>query len=298
MNEEIVVPGGESPKKLENFLKKRFPIGYVRKLFRKNGVRLNGQRPKPDAVVCPGDRLQLYVPFEKPLKAPTKGISAPQTIFEDAKLIVLDKPAGLAVHEGKNILKRDTLLGILEARYERAAVVPRLVHRIDQDTSGLLVVAKDQQTAKELESRFEEGRVDKEYLALVVGRLPQSEGRIDFPFPGREGKAVRALTRFRIAKRFSDTTLVRVTIETGRMHQIRLHFARLGYPVVLGDQYGDFTFNRTFRKAYALKRQFLHAAKISLEYAGKKRIWTAPLADDLKRAMAALERGSARRNIF
>jgi 23S rRNA pseudouridine955/2504/2580 synthase len=298
VNEEIVVPGGESPKKLENFLKKRFPIGYVRKLFRKNGVRLNGQRPKPDAIVRPGDRLQLYVPFEKPLKAPTRGTSAPQTIFEDAKLIVLDKPAGLAVHEGKNILKRDTLLGILEARYERAGVVPRLVHRIDQDTSGLLVVAKDQQTAKELESRFEEGRVDKEYLALVVGRLPQSEGRIDFPLPGREGKAVRALTRFRIAKRFSDTTLVRVTIETGRMHQIRLHFARLGYPVVLDDQYGDFTFNRAFRKAYALKRQFLHAAKISLEYAGKKRIWTVPLADDLKRAMAALERGSARRNLF
>jgi 23S rRNA pseudouridine955/2504/2580 synthase len=295
VNEEIVVPCGESPKKLENFLKKRFPIGYVRKLFRKNGVRLNGQRSKPDAIVRPGDRLQLYVPFEK---APTKSTSVPQTIFEDAKLIVLDKPAGLAVHEGKNILKRDTLLGILEARYESEGVLPRLVHRLDQDTSGLLVVAKDQQTAKELESRFEEGRVDKEYLALVIGRLAQSDGRIDFPLPGREGKAVRALTRFSTVKRFSATTLVRVTIETGRMHQIRLHFARLGYPVVLDDRYGDFTFNRAFRKAYALKRQFLHAAKISLEYAGKKRIWTAPLADDLKRTIAALERGSARRNPF
>src|SRR5207245_11026721 len=166
-----------------------------------------------------------------------------------------------------------------------------------QDTSGLLVVAKDQRTAKETESRFEEGRVDKEYLALVVGRLPQSEGRIDFPLPGREGKAVHALTRFRIAKRFSDTTLVRVTIETGRMHQIRLHFARLGYPVVLDDQYGDFTFNRTFRRAYALKRQFLHEAKNSLESAGKKRIGPARLADELKMEMVARERSSASRNI-
>ena len=93
------------------------------------------------------------------------------------------------------------------------------------------------------------GRVEKEYLCLLVGRLQQNEGTIDLSLPGREGKPVRALTRFKVAKRFSETTLVRANIATGRMHQIRLHFARYGHPVVMDDQHGDFSFNKKFRKA-------------------------------------------------
>ena len=295
MNQEIVLPAGETPKKVENFLKKRFPIGYVRKLFRKNGVRLNGQRTKRDAVVRPGDRLELYIPFEAQLQRATASGWELETIFEDAKLLVLNKPAGLAVHEAREILRRDTILGMLESRYRPQGVVPRLVHRLDKETSGLLVVAKDAETAKELETRFEEATVDKEYVCLVAGRIPQSEGTIDFPLPGREGKAVGAVTRFRIAKRFSDTTLLRVNIATGRMHQIRLHFAQLGYPVVMDAQHGDFSFNKAFRKTYGLKRQFLHAAKIVLQYRGKNRTWLAALPKDLKRCLESLEAISARR---
>jgi 23S rRNA pseudouridine955/2504/2580 synthase len=288
MSQEIVLPIDEASKSLENFLKKRFPIGYVRKLFRKNGVRLNGQKTKPDAIVGPGDRLQLYVPFEQQLKAAKKRVGDLETVFEDARLLILNKPAGLAVHEGKETPKRDSVLGILESRY-RGELVPKLIHRLDKDTSGLLLVGKDYATAKELERRFEEGTIDKEYLCLVVGRLPQKHGMIDFRLPGRDGKPVRALTRFKIEKRFSATTLVRVQLETGRMHQIRLHFAKLGYPVVMDDQHGDFSFNRRFRKAYGLRRQFLHAAQIGLEYGGKKRTWSASPPEDLKRTIAALE---------
>jgi 23S rRNA pseudouridine955/2504/2580 synthase len=295
VNQEIVLPAGETPKKVENFLKKRFPIGYVRKLFRKNGVRLNGQRTKRDAVVRPGDRLELYIPFEAQLQRATASGWELEMIFEDAKLLVLNKPAGLAVHEAREILRRDTILGMLESRYRPQGVVPRLVHRLDKETSGLLVVAKDAETAKELETRFEEATVDKEYVCLVAGRIPQSEGTIDFPLPGREGKAVGAVTRFRIAKRFSDTTLLRVNIATGRMHQIRLHFAQLGYPVVMDAQHGDFSFNKAFRKTYGLKRQFLHAAKIVLQYRGKNRTWLAALPKDLKRCLESLEAISARR---
>jgi 23S rRNA pseudouridine955/2504/2580 synthase len=90
-------------------------------------------------------------------------------------------------------------------------------------------------------------------------------------------------------KRFSETTLLRVHIDTGRMHQIRLHFAKLGYPVVMDEQHGDFYFNRRFRKTFGLKRQFLHASKISLDHRGKQRIWTAPLPTDLDEALKALE---------
>jgi 23S rRNA pseudouridine955/2504/2580 synthase len=287
---EIVLPAGETPKKLAKFLTKNFPIGYVRKVFRKNGVRINGQRAKSDDLIRAGDRIQLYIPFEPDaaVAKPVKSFPKMDVLFEDDALLVIDKPAGLAVHEGRTVSKRDSVLGILETQYRDRGIKPRLVHRLDKDTSGLLLVAKNQQTASELESGFETGQVDKEYLCLVVGRLQTNEGKIDFPLPGRDGKPVRALTRFRVIKRFFEVTLVRVAIETGRLHQIRLHFAKLGYPVVMDDQHGDFGFNKRFRKAFGLKRQFLHAEKLRLNYAAKLREWTAPLAKDLDETLRAL----------
>ena len=287
---EIVLRGSEAPKKLENFLKKHFPIGYVRKVFRKNGVRINGRRAESDDVIRAGDRIQLYIPFAPEAPTARRGQFRPKidVVFEDDSLLVINKPAGLAVHEGKTVRKQESLLGILEGQYRDRGIKPQLVHRLDRDTSGLLLVAKNQQAATELASSFETGKVDKEYLCLVVGRLQTNEGEIDFPLPGRDGRPVRALTRFRVVKRFSGVTLVRVAIETGRLHQIRLHFAKLGYPVVTDDQHGDFGFNKRFRKEFALKRQFLHAEKLRLNYAGKQREWTAPLAKDLEKALQAL----------
>ena len=123
----------------------------------------------------------------------------------------------------------------------------------------------------------------------MAGRLPSNEGKIDLPLPGREGRLVRALTRFRVVKRFAETSFARVVIETGRLHQIRLHFAKLGYPVVLDDQHGDFGFNKRFQKQYGLKRQFLHAEKLRTEYAGKAREWAAPLPEDLQEVLRRLE---------
>ena len=288
--QEIILPAGETPRKLENFLKKQFPIGYVRKVFRKNGVRINGQRAKSDDLIHAGDRIQLYIPFEADAPAPNPVECFPKidTVFEDDGLLVINKPAGLAVHEGKTVSKRESVLGILERQYRDRGIKPQLVHRLDKDTSGLLLIAKNQQTAAELESCFETGKVDKEYLCLVAGRLQTNGGKLDFPLPGRDGKPVRALTRFRTVKRFSETTLVRVAIETGRLHQIRIHFAKLGYPVVMDDQHGDFGFNKRFRKEFGLKRQFLHAEKLKLNYAGRPREWTAQLAKDLDKALQAL----------
>jgi len=288
---EIVLRAGETPKKLENFLKKNFPIGYVRKVFRKNGVRINGQRANSDDLIRAGDRIQLYIPFEADAAAkPIKTFPKIDVVFEDDSLLAINKPAGLAVHEGRTVSKRYSLLGILETQYRDRGIKPQLVHRLDKNTSGLLVVAKNQQTASELESCFETGKVDKEYLCLVVGRLQMNEGKIDFSLRGRDDKPVRALTRFRVIKRFAEVTLVRVAIETGRLHQIRLHFAKLGYPVVMDDQHGDFGFNKRFRKEFGLKRQFLHAEKLKLNYAGKPREWTAPLAKDLDNTLRVLSR--------
>ena len=291
MPEEIVLAADETPKKLENFLKKRFPIGYVRKLFRKSGLRLNGKHPKPDDVIRAGDRILFYIPFETgaPPPRPGESVARIEIIVEDDSLLVINKPAGLAVQEGRTVTKRDSVLGILESHYRENGITPKLVHRLDKDTSGLLLVAKEQKTADQLESLFETRQVGKAYLCLLAGRLPRNEGTIDLPLPGRDGIPVRAVTRFEIKKRFSDTTLARVRIETGRMHQIRLHFAKLGYPVVMDDQHGDFAFNKRFRKEYGLKRQFLHASSLTLDYGGKKRTWTAPLPKDLAATLRALE---------
>lgn len=280
---EIALPNNETVKKLENFLKKQFPIGYVRKLFRKNSVRLNGRRAKPEDLVRAGDRIQLYIDFEKPAETfkPRPALTKLDIIYEDNALLVLNKRASIAVHEGKTVSKKESVLGILAAQYRDRGIKPQLVHRLDKDTSGLLLVAKNPESAKELESCFETGAVEKEYLCLLVGRLPNNEGKIDFPLPGRGGNPVRALTRYRVVKKFSEVTLVRAAIETGRLHQIRLHFAKLGYPVVMDDQHGDFGFNKRFRKAYGLKRQFLHAEILKIKTKGKLLEWTVPLATDL-----------------
>ena len=294
--EEISLVTGESAKSLENFLKKRFPIGYVRKLFRKNGVRLNGRRCKPDDLIGPRDRVQLYIAFKKKLPSGARDSSSQPRLeitFEDDGIIVINKPAGVAVHEGKELLKRHSILGMLEARYGAQGIAPSLAHRLDRNTSGVLLAAKNQETLKQLEETFANGRVEKEYLCLLVGRLQQNEGTLDFPLPGRMGKPVRALTRFRVAKRFSETTLVRANIATGRMHQIRLHFARYGHPVVMDDQHGDFSFNKRFRKECGLHRQFLHASTVALEYRGKKRIWTVPLPADLSKALEFIASNNA-----
>ena len=287
---EILLAASETPKKLENFLKNKFPIGYVRKVFRKNRIRVNGQRAKPDDLIRAGDRIQLYIPFERKTEtaeSPRSGRKV-DVVFEDESLIIINKPAGIAVHEGRTVSKGESVLGILDTQYHDRGIKPQLVHRLDKDTSGLLLAAKNPTTASELESSFETGKVKKEYLCLVVGRLPNNEGTVDLPLPGRDGKPVRALTRFRVVKRFSEVTLIRVAIETGRLHQIRLHFAKLGHPVVMDDQHGDFGFNKRFRKDYGLKRQFLHAEKLKLNYGGKPREWTGPLATDLEETLRML----------
>jgi 23S rRNA pseudouridine955/2504/2580 synthase len=291
VNQDIVVPAAETDKKLQTFLKSRFPIGYVRKLFRKNGLRVNGKRSKPEDLVRAGDRIRLYIPFENTIRHSDAPPVAPRfsVIYEDSKLLVINKPSGIAVHEGKHVLKRHSVIGVLERTYREQGVTPQLVHRLDRDTSGVLLIAKDEVTAGELEAIFAAGKeAQKEYLCLVAGRLQDNQGRIDLALPGREGVPVRAITRFKVLDRFAQTTLACVNIETGRMHQIRLHFAAIGYPVMLDDQHGDFNFNKQFSKKYGLRRQFLHASRLEIKLDSKKHVWSAPTPPDLQKVIDAL----------
>jgi 23S rRNA pseudouridine955/2504/2580 synthase len=291
--QEIIVAAAQDGRKLEGYLAERFPVSYVRKSFRKNAVRLNGRRAEELDIVHSGDRIELFLPVESAgahRTKPSAAGAAIEVLFENSELLVINKPAGLAVHEAQNIPKNRTLLGLLESRFQRAPFKPLLVHRLDKETSGVLLVAKSPEVARQLESRFEMAAVKKEYLCLVAGRLPQPNGTIEFPLPGREGKPVRAITHYRVQKRFSETTLVHARIETGRMHQIRLHFARVGYPVVMDSRHGAFAFNKSFRKRTGLKRQFLHAARVALNLGGKNFSWEAPLPVDLQETLRILER--------
>ena len=291
MIQELVCPQDEAPKTAENFLKKRFPIGYVRKVFRKNAVKLNGNRCKPKDITRAGDTLRLLIPFDsRPHKPPSKEAPdiALEVVFENQDLLVINKPAGLAVHEGKSVTAHNSVLGVLQARQALTGAPPKLVHRLDKETSGLLLVAKNDRAAAELQLQFETGSVDKEYLALVVGRMRPRAGKIDLPLPGRDGNPAAALTFYRVEQEFDGTALLRVRIKTGRMHQIRLHLAGIGHPVVLDSRHGDFAFNKTFRKLHGLKRQFLHACSISLTYKGVKWSWAAPLPNDLRQTLTTL----------
>jgi RluA family pseudouridine synthase len=288
--QSIKIPQSQTGKTIERFLARNFPIGYVRKLFRKRGVRLNGKRARAQDILHAGDLIELFLLFEPEPHRPASTVTDRhlQVLYQNNDVLVLNKPPGIAVHEAKSITREQTVLGRLEARYRDAPFTPRLVHRLDKDTSGLLLVAKNDATAADLESQFESARIDKEYVCLVVGQPIRSSGTIDSPLPGRDGKPARAMTHYRIVERFVDTSLLRVTIETGRMHQIRLHLAQLGHPVVLDSRHGDFKFNRSFRKATGLKRQFLHAARMRLTYKGERFVWTAPLPNDLQRTLHAL----------
>src|SRR5262245_47753536 len=128
--QEIVVPVGIATTNLANFLKKSFPIGYIRKLFRKNGVRLNGRRGHPTDPIEASDRIQLYIPFESPNSKPARSLAPNdiEIIYEDESLLVLDKPAGLAVHEGRTVSRRDSLAGFIERKYREQKFRPLLAH--------------------------------------------------------------------------------------------------------------------------------------------------------------------------
>jgi RluA family pseudouridine synthase len=214
----------------------------------------------------------------------------PPSLHEGDDLLILAKPAGLATHGGGSVPLRSTLLGRLQDHFQGTPTTPWLVHRLDRDTSGCIVVALTEKAKTEMEELFYAGTVKKEYLALVKGVFSGS-GTIDIPLPGRAGKKVPALTRYRVERAFpaSGVTLVACEPETGRMHQIRLHFARLHRPLVGDEIHGDFAFNKSFRKEFGLKRHFLHARRIAFPWRGRTISLTAPLPEDLKLVLEKLQ---------
>ena len=262
--------------RIDNFLLRRLkgvPKSHVYQVLRSGQVRVNSGRVKPEYRLQPGDRIRLPpVRVSEPKPGHAKPAGFP-IVYEDAALLVVDKPSGTAVHGGSGVS-----FGVIESlRAARPqAKFLELVHRLDRDTSGLLMLAKKRSALVELHRMLREGEVDKRYTAVVSGRWPaelqelrqslhkyvtsSGERRVSVR---EDGKA--AVTRVKVAKATDQFSVLELRLLTGRTHQIRVHLAHAGHPVLGDDKYGDFPLNRDLAKK-GVKRLLLHAGRLSLRH--------------------------------
>ena len=270
-----------------------FSRAQLQRWIRSGALRLNGEAAKPNEPARPGAVLSLDA--AAPARAPRW---SPQPIeidvaHEDAALIVVDKPAGMVVHPGAGHAE-GTLANALVERYPELAALPRagLVHRLDKGTSGLLVVARRDAARRDIAAQFRERVAKREYLAICAGTL-SGDGAVDAPIGRhpvqRQKMAVRqsgrpALTRYRLLRRLSGASYISARLETGRTHQIRVHLAHIGHPLL-----GDPLYGRCRQGAVPMSRQALHAASLGLRHpdSGEALRWTSPLPADFQALLDA-----------
>jgi 23S rRNA pseudouridine955/2504/2580 synthase len=292
--------------RLDNFLLgqlKGVPRSHVYRLIRSGQVRVNSGRVTAGHRLQAGDRVRVPPVASRPAAAPTATPDsldwlAERVIFEDARILVIDKPAGLAVHGGSSIS-----LGCIEAlRLLRPETKDlELAHRLDRGTSGCLLLAKRRSVLRVLHELLREGLVEKRYLALLQGRWPEATTEVDVPLVTRrvggearvkvDASGKEAQSSFRLLDRFGKTaSLVEVSIATGRTHQIRVHAAHSGHPVAGDERYGDRDFN-TYLQSFGLQRMFLHAHSLAFTWPDSDEEFSAsaPLPEDLRAVLTALE---------
>ncbi len=313
----ITVAEHEAGQRLDNYLikiLKGVPKSHIHRIIRAGEVRLNKKRCKPDSRIQTGDLLRIppVRTAEKQRSSENRAQAVPAReftiIYEDNALLVIDKPAGTAVHGGSGVS-----FGVIEQirRARPEARYLELVHRLDKDTSGLLMIAKKRSALVKLHEAIRNDHPKKIYLALGVGKLPNDSFHVKLPlfkYTGAQGeKMVRvnedgqsAHTIFRVLNRFSDDllhqvglshlTLVQATLKTGRTHQIRVHLQSQQCPIAGDERYGDYQANKRLQKL-GLKRMFLHAAELHLDHplTGEKLILKAPLPQDLAQFVLMLE---------
>src|SRR5256886_13660100 len=270
----------------------RSPKSHVYRVLRSGEVRVNSGRVKPDYRLKPGDRIRLPPVRVSERKAPIAQPLEFPVVYEDASLLVLDKPAGVAVHGGSGVS-----FGVIESlRASRPqAKVLELAHRLDRDTSGLLMVCKKRSALVELHRQLREGEVEKVYTTIVKGVPATDAFEVSEPLhkyvtgAGERRVSVReggmsALTKVKVKKKARDFSLLEVRLLTGRTHQIRVHLAHAGHPVLGDDKYGDFELNRSLAKQ-GVKRLLLHAHRLAFDHPiDKKRLrLESPLPGDILR---------------
>lgn len=292
-----VVPGNCAGLRSDAALAQMFPEHSRSRLsawLKAGRITLDGASPAPSDKVWGGEQVRV-----EPLDDPSVTAFRPEAIpidvvFEDAHLIVINKPSGLVVHPGSGNWE-GTLLNALLQHAPQFAGLPRagIVHRLDKDTSGLLVAAKTAVAQTALVRQLQDHSVTREYAAVVHGYVPAA-GTVDAPIGRHKTQRTRmavvpggkaAITHYEPRAHYEQATLLTCRLETGRTHQIRVHMASIGHPLVGDPVYGG------QRKAPAFPRQALHAEKLELTHpqSGRRRSWRAALPDDMKRLIAALE---------
>lgn len=301
---EIITLRVDQPvSRLDHFLAQAIPDlsrSQLQKIIRQGRVWFQGQPARASISLSPGDIVTLQLPppvTDRPAQPEPLPLSL---IYEDDALLVINKPAGLVVHPAPGH-ERGTLVNALLARYPDLATLqstdpdrPGIVHRLDQDTSGLLVVARTASAQQHLQQQFKNRTVQKTYLALVVGHPPTPTGLIDIPLgrdprhrqriaPRVDGKP--AQTQYRVQQQFTGYSLLEVDLLTGRTHQIRVHLAWLKCPVV-----GDTVYGRA-KNRVGLSRQFLHAWQLAFHHphTNARLRFEAPLDDELQAVLNRLD---------
>lgn len=305
---EIEVTPDDDVVRLDRFLADRFADlsrSYVQRLLRAGDVLVNGAPARASYLPQPGDVVTVVVTPRD--EGPPAAEAMPLSIlYEDEHVLVVDKPAGLVVHPAPGHPSGTLVNALLGHRPDIVAADldpsrPGIVHRIDRDTSGLLVVAADRDAQRALQAAFKSRAVDKVYLALLHGSLEPERGAIEAPIgrdpDHRQRMAVlaeggrHARTEYRVREYLAEYSYVEARLLTGRTHQLRVHFAAVGHPVA-----GDRTYGRRRRPA-GLGRQFLHAWRLALEHpaTGERMEFESDLPDDLASFLLRLRRQERRR---
>jgi len=295
------VNDGEAGQRLDLYMVNHLPRTMSRtqlqRFIKDKKVLVNGAGRKSHYKVEPGDIVEALI--SKPRKLTVKPENIPLSIiFEDDRLLIIDKPAGLVTHPAPGNYT-GTLVNALIYHVKKLSKSdeerPGIVHRLDKNTSGLLVVAKDGEAHSFISQQFISRTTDKTYLAVVDGVVQLDNGIISYPIGrhprDRKRMAVRftdskeAVSRYRVIERFNARTYLEVKPETGRTHQIRVHLAYIGHPIT-----GDDTYGRK-KAGVPIPRQALHAAEISLRHPTTKQLlhFTSPLPADMKKLIAILE---------
>ena len=268
----------------------------LKNLINDGHVTVNGQAVKPKYKVQAGDKISLVKPEPQSLELTPENIPL-DIVYEDDDVIVVNKPQGMVVHPAPghpdhtlvNALLYHSPLSTINGTFR-----PGIVHRIDKDTSGLLMVAKNDLAHQSLAEQLRNKTNKREYLALVYGQIKEDEGTIDAPLgrnpQDRKKQAVvkggrHAVTHFKIIKRYDNFTLVKCILETGRTHQIRVHMKYIGHPLVGDPLYGP-------RKMIGKNGQFLHAALLGFKHprTGKEMVFEAPLPENFQKMLDKLDK--------
>lgn len=271
---------------------------YLQKLFRNGQVTVNGKEVKKSYRVDLNDRISLYIP--SPSEPDIEAVKVDfNIIYEDDSIIVVNKPAGLIVHPVPDNKKYTLVNGLLAYTDDLSGIGgvkrPGIVHRLDKDTSGVIVVAKEDKSHKKLVEQFKNRKIKKTYRAIVKGHLPHKSGKIDAPIGRDQNNRTRmtvtdknskkAISTFELLKDYENYSYIEVGLETGRTHQIRVHFSYLGNPILGDKKYGKKD------DSTQIKRQLLHAYKIGFFHPENEHwvIFTAPIPEDFKQLLDSRE---------